>query len=161
MTKKRILKIDFDNNQLIHPITYSLKMLVRRAVEATLDHENFKWDAEISVTFCSAEYIRELNRTYRSKDSETDVLSFPMYERDELTESECALGVMLGDVVISVPRVRTQAAELGNTFNGEAAFLAVHSTLHLLGYDHERSAEDDEIQCEKQRRIKEEIGEIL
>ena len=158
---KRDLFVHFSQTERFPEVGYELKSAIRRAVEATLDHENFKWNAEISVTFCSAEYIRELNRTYRSKDSETDVLSFPMYERDELTESECALGVMLGDVVISVPRVRTQAAELGNTFNGEAAFLTVHSTLHLLGYDHERSAEDDEIQCEKQRRIKEEIGEIL
>ncbi len=158
---KRDLFIHFSQTESFPEVGYELKSAIRRAVEATLDHENFKWDAEISVTFCSAEYIRELNRTYRNKDSETDVLSFPMYESDELTESECALGVMLGDVVISVPRVRTQAAELGNTFNGEAAFLTVHSTLHLLGYDHERSKEDDEIQCEKQRRIKEEIGEIL
>ena len=63
----------------------------------------------------------------------------------------------LGDIVISLERVREQAEEFGNTALREATFLAVHSTLHLLGYDHERSEEDDEIQCEKQRQIMKKI----
>ena len=60
---------------------------------------------------------------------------------------------MLGDVVISIQRAHEQAKEIGNSFLEEIAFLTVHSVLHLLGYDHERSEEDDRIQCELQREI--------
>ena len=55
--------------------------------------------------------------------------------------------------MISIPRAHEQAKELGNTFLEEVAFLTVHSVLHLLGYDHERSAEEDELQCKLQREI--------
>ena len=60
---------------------------------------------------------------------------------------------MLGDIVISVERAAKQAEEVGNTFLDEISFLTVHSTLHLLGYDHERSEEDDEAQCTAQKDI--------
>ena len=60
---------------------------------------------------------------------------------------------MLGDIVISLERAREQAKEIGNTFFEEVAFLTIHSTLHLLGYDHERSKDDDELQCRIQKEI--------
>jgi len=65
--------------------------------------------------------------------------------------------VMLGDIVVSLERTKEQARELGNGFLSELAFLCIHSTLHLLGYDHERSPEDEEEQCRVQREIKETI----
>jgi probable rRNA maturation factor len=80
-------------------------------------------------------------------------LSFPLYDNGEFDELECSMGAALGDIVISVPRAKEQADELGNSFLREVAFLTVHSTLHLLGYDHERSAEDDELQCRIQKNI--------
>ena len=61
--------------------------------------------------------------------------------------------IALGDIVISLERAREQAAEIGNSFIKEVAFLTIHSMLHLLGYDHERSSEDDEAQCTAQRDI--------
>ena len=64
---------------------------------------------------------------------------------------------MLGDIVISIERAKEQAKEIGHAFLEEVAFLTAHSTLHLLGYDHERSKEDDEIQCIKQREIVETV----
>ena len=64
---------------------------------------------------------------------------------------------MLGDIVISLERAKEQAAEIGNSFLGEVAFLTVHSMLHLLGYDHERSEAEDKLQCEKQKKITEMI----
>ena len=107
----------------------------------------------MSVTFTDNEGIRELNREYRNKDSATDVLSFPMYnflDGDTPADEDTA---ELGDIVISLERAKEQAKEIGNSFLHEVAFLTVHSTLHLLGYDHERSAEEEEAQCIAQREI--------
>jgi probable rRNA maturation factor len=112
---------------------------------------------EINVGFVSADEIRAVNLEQRDKDAPTDVLSFPIYDRGEFDVGECISGALLGDIVISVPRAKEQAEELGNTFLREVAFLTVHSTLHLLGYDHERSDEDDETQCRIQKEIIETI----
>ena len=111
------------------------------------------FNSEVSVTLCDNDYIKELNKKYRGKDSETDVLSFPLYDfsSEELFGNQDT--VPLGDIVISIERAKVQAKELGNTFLTEIAFLAIHSTLHLLGYDHERGAEDEEAQCSAQREI--------
>ena len=150
---KRKLKINFSKTRDFNEIDYYFKCVIRRAIEATLDYEEFPYDAIVSVTLCDAEYIRALNKNYRGKDKATDVLSFPIYEDGDFDISECISGALLGDVVISIPRAKEQAREIGNPFLKEIAFLTVHSILHLLGYDHERSAEDDELQCKKQNEI--------
>ena len=147
------LKINFSKTRNFPEIDYYFKCVIRRAVEATLTYEKFPYDALVSVTLCDEEYIKNLNKAYRGKDKATDVLSFPIYEDGKFDMHECISGALLGDVVISIPRAREQANELGNTFLQEVAFLTVHSILHLLGYDHERSAEEDELQCKKQREI--------
>lgn len=126
--------------------------VLRRAINQTLAYEAFPASVEISVTFCDGPYIRDLNATYRQKDSETDVLSFPIFDRDEEDPVEGEI-VPLGDIVLNIDRAAQQAAELGHSALREMAFLAVHSTLHLLGYDHERSPEDEEDMCRRQREI--------
>ena len=153
--KKHELFIKFSATSEFSDVDYYLKLIVRRAVNETLKFEKFPFDAEVSVTFCDNKHIRELNRSFRDKDSHTDVLSFPMYDSGNFDISECISGAVLGDIVISVERAKEQAKEIGHAFFEEVAFLAVHSTLHLLGYDHERSKQDDELQCEKQRKIME------
>ncbi len=147
------LKINFLASKKFEEIDYYFKKTVRQAVAKTLNHLDFPYDAEVSVTLCDEEYIREKNKKYRGIDKPTDVLSFPLYDNGEFDASECAFGVMLGDVIISVPRAKEQAKEIGNSFLQEVAFLTVHSVLHLLGYDHERSAEDEQIQCSLQKEI--------
>ena len=72
------------------------------------------------------------------------------FELEEIDENE---PLMLGDIVISLERAKEQAKEIGNTFLEEVAFLVIHSMLHLLGYDHERSPEDEEAQCRAQKEI--------
>ena len=136
---------------------YYFKTVLRRAIKETLIHERFPYDAQVSLTLCDNEYIIKLNKEYRNKDSATDVLSFPLYEDGNFDTFECISGAMLGDIVISLERAREQAAELGHGFLREVAFLAIHSTLHLLGYDHERSPEDEEAQCKAQREIIEKV----
>ncbi len=147
------LKITFSRTNGVK-VNYALKKTVRDAILATLEQENFECDSSVSVTFTDNRYIREINREYRGVDKHTDVLSFPLYEAEELEELDFELGgAMLGDIVVSLERASEQAAELGNSFLREVAFLCIHSTLHLLGYDHERSKADDELQCERQRAI--------
>ena len=147
------LLINFSRTADIEVDLYTLKHTVRAAIDATLVHESFLGNAELSVTFCDNEYIRKLNKKHRNIDKHTDVLSFPMYERDELRLVSPGEPTVLGDIVISLERAKEQAKELGNTLLREIAFLAIHSTLHLLGYDHERSADEDEEQCRLQKII--------
>lgn len=134
-------------------LDYELKSTVRHAIECALDYEGILYDVEISFTLTDNEGIRELNSRHRGVDRHTDVLSFPMYEGDELSALSFGDTAELGDIVVSDERAREQAEELGNTYLEELAFLCIHSVLHLLGYDHERSKEDDEEQCAHQREI--------
>ena len=149
------LTIRFSATKEMSDANYNLKMVVRRAISETLGEEDFSFPAELSVMFCDNEYIKTLNKKYRNKNKATDVLSVPMYnyaeDEGELMPGDEAL--VLGDIVISLERAKEQALELGNSFEREVAFLAIHSTLHLLGYDHERSAEEDEIQSRIQKEI--------
>ena len=155
MNRKMKLKIYFENEQDKHQITYKLKMLIRQAIEATLDFEDYGNICEVSVTFTDNEGIRELNNKFRQIDRPTDVLSFPLFdfegESDEPPVDE--IMNMLGDIVISLERAKEQADEYGHSFEREVAFLTVHSMLHLLGYDHEISEEDDKNMRARQSEI--------
>ena len=141
------LRIYFENSQDKERVTYAVKMLVREAILATLEHETVKENCEVSVTFTDNEGIRAINREYRELDKPTDVLSFPLFET-------AADGTkMLGDIVLSLEKCREQAAEFGHSFERECAFLTVHSTLHLLGYDHETSEADEQDMRQRQSAI--------
>lgn len=157
--KKTDLFISFTATDSFEECDYSLKYIVRRAIEATLNYEDFPYPVEVSVTFCDNKYIKSLNTKFRDKKSATDVLSFPMcdFESEEDLPFNPDGSISLGDIVISLERAEEQAAEIGNSFKREVAFLAIHSTLHLLGYDHERSRDDEEAQCLAQREIIEEL----
>lgn len=154
------LMLYFENTQINCPITYALKMLVRDAIEQTLISEDFTHHekVEISVTFADNEGIHAINAHYRHIDAPTDVLSFPQYEFVRGSEPGDEPIVMLGDVVISLERAAEQAEEFGHSFEREVAFLCVHSTLHLLGYDHERSPEEESDMRRRQRVVMERLG---
>ena len=149
------LMIYFENSAP-EAITYKLKMLVRKAILATLDYEGVDVDCEVSVTFTDNEGIHAINKEFRNIDRPTDVLSFPQINYDE--GEELMEGDMLGDIVLSLERAREQAAEFGHSFERECAFLCAHSTLHLLGYDHELSDEDDADMRRRQSEIMEKMG---
>ena len=148
-----MLLIDYSVRCRKEKVTEELKALVRRAVETTLAYEEIEDDCEVSVTFVGNAGIRRFNAEYRGIDRVTDVLSFPIAEDGDLEEAFDGERIQLGDIVLSLERARSQAEEFGHPFEREVAFLCVHSTLHLLGYDHERSPEDDEAQCARQREI--------
>ncbi len=155
MNRKMKLKIYYENDQTAIPVTYHLKMLVRAAVEATLDYEQYGNPVEVSVSFTDNNGIRDLNRRFRNIDKSTDVLSFPLFEYGENNEEPPVdeLVGMLGDIVISLEQAKLQASEFGHSFEREAAFLTVHSMLHLLGYDHETGVEDEAEMRQKQSEI--------
>lgn len=152
--------IHFSNEQEKENVTTELRCLVKAAIYAALSYEDFEAQAEVSVTFTDDEGIREINREHRDIDAPTDVLSFPMLE-----EGDCTMdvnhgtgAVVMGDIVISLERARAQAAEYGHSFTREVAFLTVHSVLHLLGYDHVDSEEDDRLMRAKQNAVLEYMG---
>lgn len=155
MKRKMSLRIYFENEQEKYPVTYNLKMLLREAIETTLDFEDFRNVCEVSVTFTDNDGIQELNKKFRQIDKPTDVLSFPLFD----FEGECEEPPIdemisnLGDIVISLERAAAQAEEFGHSFKREVAFLTVHSMLHLLGYDHEKSEEEDKEMRAKQTEI--------
>ena len=155
--KNNSLVISFSKTGNFSEIDYYLKTVLRRAILETLKEEDFPYPAGVSVTLTDNAYIKKLNKKHRNKDSHTDVLSFPMYEDGDFSDVLPGERVILGDIVISLERAKEQASEIGHGFLREVAFLAVHSTLHLLGYDHERSEEDDELQCSKQKKIIEKV----
>jgi probable rRNA maturation factor len=93
---------------------------------------------ELTLSFVDDPEIQELNRTYRKKNKPTDVLSFPLNEQGSDGH------FYLGDIVISIPRAREQAAELGHPLARELEILAIHGFLHLLGYDHDAGHEKEE-----------------
>ena len=146
------LQIYFKKTAKELPLDHALMLLIRRAVKATLAYEGVMRDAEVSFSCCKNEEIRVLNREYRQKDAATDVLSFPLYESREEIDAETGI-LTLGDIVVSYERAAEQAESFGHSPAREVVFLTIHSVLHLLGYDHERSSEEDEIMCQKQKNI--------
>ncbi len=147
------------NEQEKVELTSALRSTVKKAIIAALDYQEIDFPVEISVTFTDNEKIHALNKEYRGKDAPTDVLSFPMFEDGEIeyddeSDEPCALG----DIVISLEKAVEQAEEYGHSLEREASFLAVHSVLHLLGFDHEVSEEDDEYMKESAEEILSDIG---
>ena len=153
------LMIYFLDDQELFDVTYSQKILIRKAIKATLAYEGYKNNAEISVTFTDNEGIRKLNREFRNLDRPTDVLSFPLtdYEATSAPLADELCG-SLGDVVLSLERAKEQADEYGHSFEREIAFLVVHSMLHLLGYDHETGEEDELDMRRRQSEILKNMG---
>ena len=131
--------------------------LVKKAVQWVLEEEQITEDCALSVLFTDDEGIRRINREFREIDRATDVLSFPMNELipehfdASLCERDPETGeILLGDMVISIPRCVVQGEEFGHGYDRELCYLTVHSILHLLGYDHV-----DEGPMKKQMRSKE------
>ena len=114
-------------------------------------------DAEVSVTLTDDAHIHVLNHTYRNVDRPTDVLSFALTESEEPEIVGAEGHEVLGDLVISLERMRAQAEEYGHSELRELSFLTVHGMLHLLGYDHMEEQERQEME-EEQRTVMEELG---
>lgn len=114
----------------------------------------------ITITFTTPDEIRKINKKYRKIDRATDVLSFPMFEKDELDEKiknkDFLYEDVLGDIIISIDKVREQAEEYGHSFERELSYMLVHGFYHLMGYDHIEE-EDKKIMRPKEEKILNEL----
>jgi probable rRNA maturation factor len=122
--------------------------MVKRAATAMLKALELP-DAELSILLCGDAEIHVLNRDYRHKDKPTDVLAFAMREGENGEHA----GNVLGDVVISLETAARQAAEHERSTEAEVLMLLAHGLLHLLGWDHQTSAEDRRMRAEVQRLV--------
>jgi len=125
-----------------------------RGIEENKDYENIinmvllecfktekidKLNVYMSIILTNPEEIKKLNKEFRNLDKETDVLSFPMFEKNEIENLEKYVGQaqeVLGDIVISIARVEEQAKEYGHSFERELAYMLVHGFYHIMGEDH-------------------------
>ena len=159
ITLEEEIKVDFD---------FDYEKLAKDVISFTMEHESFPYEAEVNLTLVDNDAIWAINKEYRQIDRATDVLSFPMLEYEKAGEftglEEDTLDnfnpdtgeILLGDIIISVPKVHEQAEEYGHSTRREFAFLIVHSMLHLFGYDH-MTEEEAAFMEHKQREILEEL----
>lgn len=159
ITIARETKLSFD---------FDYETLAKDVIMYTIKHEHFPYDAEVNLTLTGLDEIQWINKSYRQIDSPTDVLSFPMLsydtpgdfsnlKEDSLNTFNPDTGdVILGDIILCVPKVLFQAVEYGHSARREFAFLIVHSMLHLFGYDH-MTDEDAQLMERKQQEILEEL----
>ncbi len=135
-------KHDINISADVSEVDESLCALLSEAIGAALDEEGVSVSCEIDVLVTDDEGIHQVNLEMRGVDAPTDVLSFPMFDlapgdKPGKTQADPATGLVpLGDMCISLERARAQAEEYGHPDRRELAYLAVHSVLHLLGYDH-------------------------
>lgn len=146
------------------PFDFDYKELAKTVIEQAMESEQFPYEAELNLMLVDNETIAQINADYRDIGRATDVLSFPMiaYETpgdfsqiEDATEDNFNPDtgeLILGDIIISVPKVLEQAEEYGHSIKREYAFLITHSMLHLFGYDHMES-EEAAIMEHKQRKI--------
>lgn len=153
-----MVRLLLQNEQNKIKIEDELTDTLKLCMEETLKYEEFPYDAEVSLTITDNENIHEQNMLSRNIDRPTDVLSFPMLEADgdELIvydEDFVDEAVILGDILISAEKAKAQSDEFGHSFLREMCFLTVHSMLHLLGYDHEKSEQEEKEMFKKQDDI--------
>lgn len=134
--------------------------LAKNVIMYTMEHECFPYEAEVNVTLVDLEEIHRINREFRQIDRPTDVLSFPLLAYEEpgdfskLEEDPDNFNpdtgeILLGDIILCVPKILEQAKEYGHSVRREYSFLIVHSMLHLFGYDH--MTEEDAARMEQKQ----------
>lgn len=109
----------------------------------------------VSVILTNNEEIHKINKKYRNVDKPTDVLSFPMFEKEEIEyiiKNKQTHKEILGDVIISIPKVEEQSEEYGHSFERELAYMMVHAFYHLMGYDHIEE-EDKKVMRKKEEEV--------
>lgn len=139
--------------------------LIKSAVEAALRAEKVMCRCRVDVLLTDDKRMQSINFDQRGVDSTTDVLSFPANElkAGEFSDMDCEHDpdtgtVFLGDMVISVPRCQEQGKEFGHGYQREVSYLVVHSTLHLLGYDHMDDGDEKKLMRSREEAIMDKLG---
>lgn len=134
--------------------------IINDVFEICFKEENlFEYKIYISVILTNEEGIHKINKEYRSIDKATDVLSFPMFEPDEIEDAKLREEV-LGDIIVCIPIVEKQAIEYEHSFDREFAYMLVHGFYHLMGYDH--IVEEDKVKMrEKEDIILDKLGLVM
>lgn len=139
---------------------------IESLLQFAADYLKLPEETEMSVTFMDNAAIQVINRTYRGKDTPTDVISFAMEEEgedelpiifDEEDDFELDMPRTLGDIMISTERAQEQAQEYGHSYDRELGFLALHGFLHINGYDH-MTPEDEKVMFGLQKEILDAYG---
>lgn len=130
---------------------------IKKVVEKCFEEEGISASKLcLTITLTTPENIKKINKEYRNIDKETDVLSFPMFEKQELDEIIAKRKFehedVLGDIVISIARVEEQAKEYGHSFERELSYMVVHGFYHVMGYDHIKD-EDKQKMRPKEEKI--------
>lgn len=146
--------LDIDEND-------SYKEIIKKVLKKCFEIEKLEnKNLYVNVVLTNAKNIKSINKEHRGIDKETDVLSFPMFEKDELDEKiksgDFPYEDVLGDVIISIEKVREQAEEYGHSFERELSYMLVHGFYHLMGYDHIEE-EDKKIMRPKEEKILNEL----
>ncbi len=155
-------------NETEESFDFSVEEIARAVAEKVLETEGCPYEAQINLLLTDNEGIHQYNKDFRGIDAPTDVLSFPNLDYEQCSDFENAAAseadcfdpesgeLLLGDIIISTERVRSQAEEYGHSQMREFAFLVAHSMLHLCGYDH-MEPEEASVMEAKQRQILEEL----
>ncbi|MFR5683418.1 MAG: rRNA maturation RNase YbeY [Clostridia bacterium] len=134
---KELVEITFDGIKENQKQIDTIKKVVRCCFE---EEHLTNLNIYLSVTLTTPEKIKVINQKYRGIDKATDVLSFPMFEKEELeqmiAQGRSRVEDVLGDIIISIQKVEEQAKEYGHSFERELAYMVVHGFYHLMGYDH-------------------------
>ncbi len=145
-----IIYEDIEENREYEPI-------IKKVIEKCFEEEKIQ-NSKLCMTIIltTPQNIRKINKEYRNIDKETDVLSFPMFEKDELDKkienNDFEYEDVLGDIVISIEKVKEQAEEYGHSFERELSYMLVHGFYHLMGYDHIEE-EDKKVMRPKEEKI--------
>lgn len=143
--------------------SFDIEEVAEAVIEKVIEYVKCPYDTEVNILITDNEGIREYNRDYRNIDKETDVLSFPNVDFEipgDFTHVENRFEdyfdpdsgrLLLGDMILSAPKVVEQAKEYGHSEKREFAFLIAHSMLHLCGYDH--MEEEERLEMEKHQKV--------
>ncbi len=129
--------------------------IIEKVVKECFEEEDLlKTHLYLSVILTTPNQIQEMNNTYRKINKATDVLSFPMFEKDEIPNIISEIEEPLGDIVISIEKVKEQAEEYGHSFERELAYMVVHGFYHLMGYDHIELLDRTEMRAKEENILK-------
>ena len=149
------INIEYETDQELG-IDYAA--LASQVADKVLEMEKCPYDGQVNLVLTDNEEIKRVNTEFRNIQAPTDVLSFPMIPLVEEDESYFDLDsdeLLLGDIMISVPKVFAQAEEYGHSVTREFCFLVAHSMLHLLGYDHMTEDEAKVMEAKQANALKE------